>query len=243
MVEQFAPALSVLESTLSRELGEPVRVRIKVSSTYTGGVNELVDGRVDFARMGPASYVMAKEMNPGIQLIAIESNKGKKTFQGVICVHADSPIQHVSELEGERFAFGDPQSTIGRFLAQQMLLDHGIGANELGGFDYLGRHDKVGMAVASQMYVAGALKEGTFKKLSEAGEPLRVIATFPNVTKPWIARVGLDPRVFGAIQEALLSMEDRKALTALNKDGFLPANDSDYNSIRAAIESSRSFGG
>ena len=113
----------------------------------------------------------------------------------------------------------------------------------MGGFDYLGRHDKVGMAVASQMYVAGALKEGTFKKLTEAGEPIRVIATFPNATKPWIARADLDPRVFGAIQEALLSMEDREALTALNKDGFLPGEDGDYDSIRAAIEASRSFGG
>jgi phosphonate transport system substrate-binding protein len=222
-------------------LGEPVRTTLRVASTYEGGVDDLVSGRVDFARMGPASYVMAKELNEGIRIIAIESKKGSKFFQGVLCVHLDSSIRDIEDLNGERFAFGDSRSTIGRFLAQQLLVEHGIRADDLAGFDYLGRHDKVGMAVGRKKYAAGALKESTFKKLVAAGEPIRAIASFPNVTKPWISKAGMSPEVFAAIQEALLKMDDVLALKALKKDGFMIGVDADYDAIREAIKSSRSF--
>ncbi len=241
MVKQFSPALGVLEVALGEQLGERVKISLKVASTYAGGVEDLTSGRVDFARMGPASYVMAKELSPGIRILAMESKKGSKTFNGVICVREGSDIESVAQLKGKRFAFGDARSTIGRFLAQELLVENGIRSENLEGFDYLGRHDKVGMAVGSGMYAAGALKEGTFKKLVAAGEPIRVIASFPNVTKPWIARAGMAPELFDGLQKVLLAMDDKKALGALKKDGFLPGDDADYDSIRSAIEASHSF--
>ncbi len=241
MVKQFSPALGVLEVALGEQLGERVKISLKVASTYAGGVEDLTSGRVDFARMGPASYVMAKELSPGIRILVMESKKGSKTFNGVICVREGSDIESVAQLKGKRFAFGDARSTIGRFLAQELLVENGIRSENLEGFDYLGRHDKVGMAVGSGMYAAGALKEGTFKKLVAAGEPIRVIASFPNVTKPWIARAGMAPELFDGLQKVLLAMDDKKALGALKKDGFLPGDDADYDSIRSAIEASHSF--
>ena len=241
MVKQFAPVLKVLDEMLSERLGESVETTLRVASTYEGGVDDLVQGRVDFARMGPASYVMAEELNPGVRILAIESKNGSKIFYGVICVHDDSDIEEIIDLKGERFAFGDSRSTIGRFLVQELLVEQGIRASDLAGFDYLGRHDKVGMAVGRKKYAAGALKEGTFKKLVASGEPIRVIASFPNVTKPWIARAGLASGLFEAIQQTLLELKDAKALKALKKDGFLPGHDSDYDSIREAIQASRSF--
>ena len=241
MVKKFAPILSALDGDLEQRLGSPVKTSLKVASTYEGGVEDLVEGRVDFARMGPASYVMAKELNPGVKILAMESKKGSKIFQGVICVHSDSEIQEVADLKGRRFAFGDERSTIGRFLAQELLVESGIEAKDLDSFDYLGRHDKVGMAVGRNKYAAGALKEGTFNKLVSAGEPIRVIASFPNVTKPWIARAGISPEVFLAIQESLLDFDEPAALKALKKDGFLRGDDADYDSIREAIKASQTF--
>ncbi len=242
MVKKFAPILSALDGELEQRIGSPVTTSLKVASTYEGGVEDLVEGRVDFARMGPASYVMAKELNPDVEILAMESKKGSKVFLGVICVHSDSEIQDVADLKGRRFAFGDERSTIGRFLAQELLVESGIEAKDLDSFDYLGRHDKVGMAVGRNKYAAGALKEGTFNKLVAAGEPIRVIASFPNVTKPWIARAGISPEVFLAIQESLLDFDDPAALKALKKDGFLRGDDADYDSIREAIEASQTFG-
>jgi phosphonate transport system substrate-binding protein len=241
MVKQFRPVLNVLEADLTGELGEKVKIRIQVAKTYRRGIEDLVTGQVDFSRVGPASYIEAIRQEPNISILAIESNNGKKIFYGIICVRRDSSIMRVEDLRGTRFAFGSKRSTIGRYLSQNHLLGQGIRASDLAHFEYLGRHDKVGTAVAMDTFDAGALKESTFKMLLEKGEPLREIARFPNVTKPWVAGKGLTPAIRDALGRALLKLDDPVALKALNKSGFLPGREEDYSVIRAAMDSNSKF--
>lgn len=241
IVKQFRPVLNVLESKMTTKLGEPVQIRMQISKNYQQGLTNLVEGHVDFSRFGPSSYVMAKEINPKIKILAIESKNGGKTFNGVICVHKDSKIEFAKELTGKSFAFGDKNSTIGRYLSQSYLADHAITARVLNSYEYLGRHDKVGAAVASEQYDAGALKESTYKKLVSKGAPLRVIASFKNVTKPWIASSSLDPKIVANLKESLIELTDPVALEALKKDGFLPGSDNDYEKIRVAMADDRFF--
>ncbi len=118
MVKKFRPILNVLQADLSERLGEPANIRMQVAKSYEKGVEDLVEGRVDFSRFGPASYVMAKKENPDIRLVAMESNKGEKTFNGVICVAKNSAIQTVEVLKAKRVAFGNKRSTIVRYLSQ-----------------------------------------------------------------------------------------------------------------------------
>jgi phosphonate transport system substrate-binding protein len=241
MIRQFRPVLDELENDVSAKLGKDVKIRIQVASSYELGMENLVQGRVDFARFGPASYVSAKKMNPGLRVIAMEHKRGSKQFNGVICIPADSEVISVEQLAGTRFAFGNERSTIGRYLAQKYLVDHGITAGDLAGYDYLDRHDLVGTAVATGRYDAGALKESTLKKLIKNGANLKALAKFPNVTKPWVASAGLDSAIYRAIKEALLEFDDEKALKALKKDGFLEGADSDYDIIRQGIEKNSLF--
>lgn len=241
MVRKFRPVLDALEAAMSGELGEPVHIKMRVAGDYEAGIEDLVTGAVDFARFGPASYVLAKERNPELRILSVESEKGTKVFYGIICVAEESPIRAVEDLRGKSFAFGDSRSTIGRYLSQNLLIRHGIGAKDLAAYSYLERHDKVGTAVARNRFDAGALKEGTFKKLVAKGLPIRAIASFPNVTKPWIARGALAPKVFAALRAALLRMRDPAALKALKKDGFLEGGDDDYAVIRKAMASNARF--
>jgi len=241
VVRQFRPVLNVLENCLVSQKGQNIKIKMKVASSYEQGVEDLVKGRVDFSRLGPASYILAKKANPGISIIAVEAKKGKKVFNGVICVRKDSSIQDVTDLKGKRFAFGNERSTIGRYLSQLYLSRHGIKANDLAGYDYLGRHDKVGTAVGLGSFDAGALKESTYKKLVARGEPLRAIAVFPNVTKPWVARQGLSDEIKNVIRICLVGMTDAKALKALKKVGFVVGQDSDYAVIREAIRDNHLF--
>ena len=241
MVKQFRPVLNALEIGLSRSLDEPVVINLQVSSSYAKGVAALVTGKVDFARFGPASYINAKNQDPGISIIGMESKNGSKIFNGVICVRMDSTITSVRDLKGRSFAFGDAESTIGRYLSQAYLIENGIAAKSLSSYEYLDRHDRVGAAVAAGKFDAGALKEGTFKKLLKKGAHLREIAVFPNVTKPWISASALSPRIFNALQETLLALKDPAALKALKKDGFLAGSDEDYDRIRKAIENNPRF--
>ena len=241
MVKKFKPILNDLERIMSRELDEPVSIRMQVSNSYENGTQAIASGKVDFSRLGPASYVSAVKLDPAIRLVAMESKNGSKRFNGVICASGLNQIQSVSELKGKRFAFGDEKSTIGRYLSQQYLLQHGITAADLDSYDYLGRHDRVGYAVAAGEFDAGALKESTYKKLLNKGVVLRPIATFQNVTKPWVARSGMSERVFSALRLALLEYKNPEGLKALGKDGFVVGSHEDYLPIVAAVRNNPEF--
>ena len=241
MVKQFKPMLKAIEKDLEARLGEPVRIRIQVAKDYTQGIQHLANGKVDFSRFGPASYVEAMRTNPDLRILALESSKGEKIFYGIICIQNGSSISDVTQLEGKSFAFGDELSTIGRFLSQQYLVNHGIYSTSLSRFDYLDRHDKVGTSVGAGQFDAGALNEGTFDKLVKKGVPIRELARFPNVEKPWIARSGLSEELYEALRASLLEMEDKLALASLKKDGFVEGDDEDFASIRDAIDNNAVF--
>jgi len=241
LVKKFRPIMNSLEKQLSSELKTPVSIKLSISKTYEEGVGTLVNGMVDFARFGPASYIAAHDVNQNISLLVMEINDGKKEFNGVICVHNDSPIKSVADLKGKSFAFGSEESTIGRYLSQRYLLNHDIKAVDLNSFSYMGRHDKVGYAVVNGKYDAGAMKESTFNKMVKSGLPLRSIASFKNVTKPWVARAGLDNKVKAALQKILLNFNDKVALTGIKQDGFTAASDNDYKIVRDAINNNPKF--
>ena len=241
MVNQFRPLLDKLEDDLSERLGDAVSIQLRIARSYEEGLADLVEGRVDFARFGPASYIEAKRLEPQIGILAIEANGGKKTFNGVVCVRADSDVQRLEDLKGRTFAFGDESSTVGRYLAQLYLLRHNIRAGDLAGYDYLDRHDRVGTAVGSGRYDAGALKETTYQKLVSDGVPLRTLAVFPNVTKPWITRKGLSRELGGAITAALLQVNSPALMEGLEGDGFVTGGDEDFELIRQALELNHEF--
>jgi len=156
-------------------------------------------------------------------------------------VVSDSPIESISELAGRSFAFGNKVSTIGRYLSQAYLLEHGIGSEDLANYDYLGRHDRVGHAVAVGSYDAGALKEGTFNKLVKKGLPLRALAKFPNVNKAWVASSYLDDAIFRELQSVMLSLNDESLFKPFSRKRFVAGEVADYDIIRNAINTNRRF--
>ncbi len=239
MLHKMAPLQAYLQRALA-ERGVQVEVSLRIFPSYTSAIDALAQGQVDFARYGPVSYVLANERNPNLRLLAMESNGGSKSFNGVISVPLDSPIQSVAELRGKHIAFGDRRSTTGRYLAQAALLKAGIGAKDLAGYTYLGRHDKVAFAVAAGNYDAGATNENTFNKYS-AEKGLRKLLEFPCVTKPWVAREGLPDEIFEALRDALLTLQDPAVLEHIVRDGLLPARDADYDEIRRAINEAGRF--
>ena len=243
MVTKFKPLLQELERKMTAHLQDNVVINMQVYATYEKGIDAIATGEVDFMRLGPASYVFAKEKQPGLSILAVENHKGKKIFKGIICTHQDSPLRTLIDIKGKSFAFGNMKSTIGRYLSQNHMMSQGIYAKNLANFSYLGRHDKVGMAVSSKKYDAGALKEGTFNKLVSKGHKLRKIADFDNVTKPWVSRKGLALTTNTALKTSLLDLTNAAILKAYGKQGFLPGTDRDYEIIRQAIEQNANFSG
>jgi phosphonate transport system substrate-binding protein len=241
MVKMFRPILNALETSLAEKLGESVNISLQVASDYDQGIENLVNGQVDFARMGPASYITSKDRNPDLQLLAMESKNGDKIFYGIICVQEQSEIENIAQLKGRSFAFGSERSTIGRYLSQHLLSKQGIYASDLSNYEYLGRHDRVGTAVGAGQFDAGALKESTFKKLKVKGIKIRELSRFTNVTKPWIASSKMSEKMIAVLKETLLELKDATALKGIKKQGFLPANDNDYTVIREAMKKNDDF--
>lgn len=241
MVRQLRPTLNALERRMAMILGEPVSIGMRVARDYKAGTALISNGKVDFERLGAASYVAVKQEAPGITLLAAERYHGTHFFNGVICVRGNSSITRVEDLKGKTFAFGSENSTIGRYLSQLYLAKGGITASDLRAYAYLGRHDRVGTAVGSGQFDAGALEETVFKKLVASGVQIRMLALFQNVTKAWVARAGLDPRIVEALRRGLLGIDDPAALTALRFEGFERVDDSDYAMVRTAMKENRVF--
>lgn len=241
MVHQMRPTLDVLQAAMSRTLGDHVHIVMRVADDYKIGLQLITSGKVDFARLGAASYVMAKKDSPDITLLAAEKFHGSHFFKGVICVRDQSKITTVAQLKGESFAFGSKRSTIGRYLAQIYLAREGIRASDLRAYAYLGRHDRVGTAVGAGEFDAGALEQTIFRKLQKSGVPIRAIAWFPNVTKAWVARAGLNHRIVAALRRGLLAIKDPAALAALRFNGFVKVDDADYRMVRRAIAENQLF--
>ena len=240
--KEFEPAIDELRQNLEITLGRAVEIEITVAKTYEDALSAFVAGKVDFVRFGPASYVMAKQAEPGVQLLVAEEEGGQKRCKGVFVVRKGCDIQSLADLKGKRVAFGDDKSTIGRYLAQAELIKAGIHAADLAEFKYFDRHDNVFKTVEIGDFDAGAVHIATFEQLNKDGGKLRVVASFDNVGKPWIARAGLDSAVVAALRKSLLQLKCDTARKALGVDGFMTTVDTDYDFVRAGMKKSQEFG-
>ena len=241
MFQTFKPVLDGLSKELKLLGSESANIQIKIYKTYEEGIQAIVTGEVDFMRMGPASYILAKEQSPKIKLLAMELRKNKKRFKGVIIVPSDSDVTSLSQLKGKRFAFGNKNSTIGRYLAQSALIDAGVYQKDLSNFAFLGRHDKVAFAVGLKDYDAGSVKEKTFKKLSKKTGKIKALKYFENVTKPWVASPALSDEQFSLLSKALINLKDESVLKKLKVTGFASSTDEDYAFVRKGMESAKMF--
>lgn len=235
MVRKFRPILNSLEKDLTKKMGETVKIKIKVAHSYEKAIDNLVTGQVDFARFGPASYILAKQKNPKISILAVEKNE--KEISGVLAVKADSDIKSIVDLKGKSFAFGDKNSTTGRFFPQYHLGINGVKEDDLSAYAFLGRHDRVASAILRGKYDAGSFKVSTYKKLLKQGKKFSVLLSYPIVYKPWLARENLSESAFNAIQSALLSFSDQD----INHEGFSHAKEADFDLVKKAMDANAIF--
>ncbi|MAD41408.1 MAG: phosphonate ABC transporter substrate-binding protein [Arcobacter sp.] len=238
MYKQFSPIIKYLEKDAKRQ-GLDIKISIKIYPSYESALEGIVRGDYDFARFGPATYILAKQRNDAIKLLVREEQKGKKVFNGIFIVKEDSSIKTLQDLKNKSFAFGDKRSTIGRYLAQDELLKANITSKDLKEYDYLNRHDKVALAVAFGSFDAGVVKESSYKKYKYRG--LKAISSFQNITKPWLVRSGLNDKIYNTLKESLLNLKDERILKSIKKTAFIESRDEDYAVIKKSIENSSKF--
>jgi phosphonate transport system substrate-binding protein len=225
IAKKFKPVTEFLSKELNRE------IQIVVGKSYEDIADRYQKGEVDFGFMGPSLYALESEKGLVFPLARIVVD-GKGTFQGVIIVKEDSPVKKISDLRGESFAFGDPESTLSHYMPHYMLMEQGIQLKDLSKYAFVGNHDNVAINVLQGNFVAGGLKPDVARKYLDKG--LRELAISEPVPEHlFVAGLKLDEGIRQKITAALLKA-DVELLKPINKSitGMEIAKREDYAGLR-----------
>jgi len=241
MYERFAPVLTFLETNSA---GLPLQLDLVIYKGYSNAINDLVNGEIDFMRLGGAPYNHARVRQPRIRLLAKQVQNGSPTNYGAIFTRTDSGITNLEDLKGKTFAFADPESTFGTWLAKLELLGAGIHARDLSDRStHFLSHDAVIAAVRSGEFAAGAANSNVLSRALTANANLRVLRPMQSITFPWVASTNAPSNAVASVQRSLLALKDPAILTPIDRDltGFMPARPEDYNDLAARMRSAGQF--
>jgi phosphonate transport system substrate-binding protein len=237
--EEFGQALGKL-------VGVPVRVT--VASDYAAVIEALRNRSADLAFVHPGGYVLASR-EAKATIVARNVWHGKASFTSRFYVRRDSGLKTLEELKGKTMAFVDPASSSGYIYPMVLLIQRGLVKNRdpktfFREVVFSGSHD-AGMRALLNGHVDALAsfdmaREQYLKDPAER-ERLTWVAETPAIPEAGIAaREGLDPATFTRVRAALLQLRGPAHAALLKRlydiDGFEPAEDRDYDPVRAAIE-------
>src|SRR5919108_331202 len=227
-------------------VGMPVRVT--VASDYAAVIEALRNRTADLAFVHPGGYVLANREAKAM-IVARNLWHGKSSFTSRIYVRKDAGLKTLEELRGKTIAFVDPASSSGYIYPMVLLVQRGLVKNRdpktfFKDVVFSGAHDASMRALLNGHVDAIAsfdLAREQYLKDPAERERLTWIAETPPIPEAGIAaRDGLDPVLVARVRTALLSIKAPAHAELLKRlyeiDGFAPADDRDYDPVRAAIE-------
>ena len=121
MKENFGP----LTNYLSKSLG--IKVEMKLAGDYTGIITGMQHKHVDFAYLGPKSYVeAAKRANAEALVVEVDGESGLPGYRGTIITKKGSNLKSLEDIKGKTWAFTSSQSTSGTLVPSVMFSKKGI---------------------------------------------------------------------------------------------------------------------
>jgi len=225
-----------------------VPVRVTVASDYAAVIEALRNRTADLAFVHPVGYVLASR-EAKARIVVRNLWHGKSSFTSRIYVRKDSGIKTVEELRGKTIAFVDPASSSGYTYPMVLLIQKGLVKNGdpktfFKEVAFSGAHDASMRALLNGHVDAIAsfdLAREQYLKNPAERERIVVVAETPEIPEAGIAaRDGLDPAMVTRVRNALLQIKAPAHEDLLKRlyeiDGFAPAEDRDYDPVRAAVE-------
>lgn len=232
---------------MSRKLGVPVRVFR--GTDYAAVVEALRSDNLEFARLGPASYALARKVM-GDRVVAVAVNDsldGSIGYHSVIAVRADSPYRSLDDLKGKSLAFADPNSTSSYAVPVFYLKKNGYEPDTFfGKTAFSGSHEQSIIALLNGTFDAAATwwsneQRGNIQRMTEKGmipaNATRIIWTSPLIpNSPFVMRTDLPEELQQLYVEALMAMptegpEAFQALTDGKSRRMVPVKHEDYLDI------------
>jgi phosphonate transport system substrate-binding protein len=233
-------------AALGKLVGVPIRVT--VASDYAAVVEALRNQTADLAFVHSAGYVLANREAKAM-IVAKDQWHGHTSYTSRIYVRKDSGITTLEGLRGKTIAFVDPSSTSGYVYPMVMLIQKGLVQNRdpktfFKDFVYSGSHDAGLVALLNGHVDALAsfdlAREQYLKDPAEREKIIVVAETAPIPEGGICARDGLSPALVAKVRTALLSMQGPTYAPLLKAlydiDGFEPAEDREYQPVRAAMD-------
>ena len=128
-----------------------------------------------------------------------------------------------------------------------LLLQAGVGPNDLAGSKHLSNHDNIALGVLAGDFDAGAVKQEVFERYK--GRGLRELAVTPEIADHlFVACSALPPATIEAARAALLGLMNEPTgpalLRSLRSDvtGVVMVRDSDYEPLRRIIDGLKQAG-
>ena len=245
VMQNAQPIVEILRQRLSMEI-QPF-----VATDYTGVVEALRVNKLDIAFLTPASYVLAKN-EANVRVILKSERKGIPFYYAAIITHADSGIKTLEDLRGKTFAFGDSLSTTGNVFPRKMFKEHGIDpVRDFKQVLFSGGHDTTVLAVFNRKVDAGATYANSadsqdtawmrYLKNSDDAKKIRAIAfsepiPADNLVISARLEAGLAKKIEAIFMDLSRDPNGKKMFRELYQiDGFIPATDEDYDSVRLAF--------
>ena len=246
VMQNAQPIVDILEKQLGLE------VQPFVAADYTGVVEALRVNKLDVAFLTPASYVLAKN-EANVKVVLKSERKGIASYYAAIITRADSGIQRLEDLRGRTFAFGDALSTTGNIFPRKMFKERGIDpVRDFKQILYSGGHDATVLAVLNGKVDAGATYANSpdgddtawmrYLKNPEDEKKIRAIAfSEPIPADNLVINGNLDEAIAKKVEEIFLQLSrdprGKQMMRDLYQiDGFVPATDRDYDSVRQAFD-------
>ncbi len=236
-----------------------VELKIYTASDYSGTIQALTSGQIQFAGLGPAAYAAAWiDSNGAVEpLAAAKEPDGDVGYHSHLIVRADSIHQKLEDLKGKSLAFADPNSASGYLIPLVSLRAIGIEPEKFFGRTvYSGGHEQSVLGVVSgqfdSAFVWGArdpLSRGVLKAMNDRGvldpKRVRVIWRSPLIPgSPITVRKDLPRDMKRDIQKLFIDLQtiDPKMteIVARGKtQGYVPVTHDMYQPILDATQEQR----
>jgi phosphonate transport system substrate-binding protein len=230
LLEKYTPFANYLSQKLNKD------IEIVIAKDYTQHLKNTGEDKIDISFLGGSPYVAISQKYGKKPLLARYEFNNKPTFNSVIFVKEDSKIKTLKELKGKSIAFGSPKSTLSSQVPLYMLIEAGIGLDDLSSYKYLRNHENVIYGVVYGDFSAGAASTEVFNEKKHEG--IRALEFSKELsTHLFVTRSNIEKELFEKIKGALLELDDAKILQSIsdNLTGFTQVQDSDYDYHRRIL--------
>ncbi len=125
------------------------------------------------AYLGPSTFHLARQLNPNIKPLAMETIGGKTHFRALLLTQTDSGIFQPKDVIRRRFAVGDELSLGSTLYPRYWLKRADVETNQLLSWDSYKNHDQILQALLHQQADIGCVREDIAQPYLSRG--LRVI--------------------------------------------------------------------